>query len=71
MVDVATKHFFMLRVSELKLEQVLRGIEFAANSGNPTVLVALTRSCVEHLAAFVFQQEKLRSLIDALEGAIQ
>jgi hypothetical protein len=51
MIDLATKHFFMFRIFELKLAQVLTGIQFAAQSDNPTVMIALTRSTVEHLAA--------------------
>ena len=39
MIDLATKHFFMFRVFELKLMQVLTGIQFAAKSENPTVIV--------------------------------
>ena len=68
MIDVMTKNFFMLRVFELKLEQVLVGIKFAATSDNPTVLIALTRSGVEHLSALAFQQVKFAALIDALAG---
>jgi hypothetical protein len=64
--ELARSHFFMLRVSCLKLAQLAKGIKGAMTAANPTVQVSLTRSLLEHTAALAFQLQKLAALEEDL-----
>jgi hypothetical protein len=59
-------HFFLLRVSSLKLAEIARGILWALQVGNPTVQIALVRSLFEHLSALSFQVDELRKVSENL-----
>jgi len=64
--DLARNHLYMLRVGNLKLVQIAKGIRWAIEAGNPTVQISLVRSLLEHTAALSFQFEKLSGIQDDL-----
>jgi hypothetical protein len=64
--ELSRNHFFMLRVSALKLAQIAKGIRWAVGAENPTVHISLSRNLFEHTAALAFQIEKLNRIHDDL-----
>lgn len=66
MYELTRDHFYLMRVSTLKLEQIARGILWALNEGNVTVHIALARSLLEHVAAMAFHTRRLSGVHDDL-----
>ncbi|MET4841511.1 hypothetical protein [Bradyrhizobium japonicum] len=64
--ELARAHFYMLRVANLKIVKIARGISWAIKAGNATVQMSLVRSLLEHTAALSFQLKVLAALQDDL-----
>jgi hypothetical protein len=64
--ELARTHFYMLRVANLKIVRIAKGIRWAIEAGNATVQMTLVRSLLEHTAALSFQTEELAGLNDDL-----
>lgn len=57
--ELSRDHFFVLRVIGLKLAEVGRGFLAAKGQRNPTVLLTLARSLMEHTASLSYQVNEL------------
>jgi len=55
--ELTRDHFYMSRVTKLKLREVGHGIVTAADSDNLTLYITLARSLFEHAASLVYQND--------------
>jgi hypothetical protein len=64
--ELMRDHFYLLRVSALKVDKISHGIRWGISEGNVTVHIAMTRSLLEHVAAMSFHTRKLSGIHDDL-----
>jgi len=64
--DLWKDHFYMERVTNLKLLEIGRGIEAADATKNATVKICLARAFLEHSASYSYQAHLLARALDDL-----